>query len=117
MWTVRHLVVRTGKFLARKEVLVSQEAVRKIEVEKDRVCVEMTRQEVRGSPDIDTHMPLSRRKERELFGHYGWIPYWYPPVTAMFGAPGVYPASSSDEMEKLQEIYGKRILTFAIRLR
>lgn len=103
MWTVRYLIVRTGKFLAGKEVLVAPEAVRKAEPEKDRIYVEMTRQEVRDSPDIDTHMPLSRRKELELFRHYGWMPYWYPPVPAMSGTPHIPSALSFKEAEKLQD--------------
>jgi hypothetical protein len=103
MWTVRYLVVRTGKFLAGKEVLVAPEAVRKVDAKEESVLVDMTRQEVRDSPDIDTHMPLSRRKEVELFNHYGWMPYWYPPGTAMSGVPGFNPLLSSEKMEKLKE--------------
>jgi hypothetical protein len=103
MWTVRYLVVRTGKFLAGKEVLVAPEAVRKVDAEEETVLVDMTMQEVRDSPDIDTHMPLSRRKEVELFNHYGWMPYWYPPVTAISGVPGFNPALSSEKMQKLKE--------------
>jgi hypothetical protein len=32
--------------------------------------------QVEGSPDVDTHQPVSRQMEASLFDYYGWAPYW-----------------------------------------
>ncbi len=32
--------------------------------------------QVKDSPDIDTQRPVSRQVETDVYGHYGWTPYW-----------------------------------------
>ncbi len=38
--------------------------------------VSITREQVKSSPGVDTHMPVSRQHEIDLSGYYGYTPYW-----------------------------------------
>jgi hypothetical protein len=67
-----------------------------------RLPVSITKEQVRNSPDIDTHKPVSRQHELEYFEYYGYPYYWgggglwggglYPgmifPCYAGFSSPG-----------------------------
>lgn len=78
-WTVRYLVVDTGGWLSGRQVLISPMAVRSVDTAGERVIVNLTREQVERSPDIDTHRPVSRQHEVALLQHYGFPAYWYGP--------------------------------------
>lgn len=75
-WTVRHIVVDLGKWLPGRRVLISPAAVLEIDDERNSVRVNLTKDRVRESPDIDTDKPVSRQQEITLHRHYGYAPYW-----------------------------------------
>lgn len=75
-WTVRYLVVDTGKWLPGRKVLVSPFAVRGIGWTPRHLDVGLTREHVKGSPDIDTDKPVSRQHETAYFDYYGYPYYW-----------------------------------------
>ena len=75
-WTVRYLVVETGRWLKRKRVLVSAAIVTQTGWERRKFCVPLTQEQVRHSPPIDTDAPVSRQHEIEMQNHYGWPAYW-----------------------------------------
>jgi sporulation protein YlmC with PRC-barrel domain len=75
-WTVRHIVVDLGTWLAGRRVLISPAAVLEIDDERNTVRVNLTKEKVRASPDIDTEKPVSRQQEITLHRHYGYAPYW-----------------------------------------
>lgn len=76
-WTIRYLVVDAGTWLAGREVLISPYAVRQPLGSHQRLHVALTQQQVKDSPDVDTHQPVSRQHERELLGYYAYPEYWY----------------------------------------
>lgn len=76
-WKVRYVVVAAGGWMNRREVLISTDAVREIVDAASELRVEMTREVVYASPDIDTDKPVTRQKEILLADHYGWKPYWH----------------------------------------
>jgi uncharacterized protein YrrD len=78
-WTVRYLVVNTGAWLFRHEVLVSPISIEKVERAKNQVLVNLTRDQVKDSPDIDTHKPVSRLHETAFMDYYGYPYYWGGP--------------------------------------
>ena len=78
-WTVRYLVVDTGGWLSGRKVLISPMAIRGIDIDGEHVIVDLTREEVERSPDIDTHRPVSRQHEIALLQYYGYPSYWYGP--------------------------------------
>jgi hypothetical protein len=40
------------------------------------VIVLLSRQQVKDSPDVDTHQPISRQEEANFLAYYGNSPYW-----------------------------------------
>lgn len=75
-WTVRYLVVDTGKWLPGKLVLISPASVERLEAGRDRIPVRLTRAQIENSPPIEKDMPVSRQKEMELSKYYRWPEYW-----------------------------------------
>ncbi|MCB2030747.1 MAG: PRC-barrel domain-containing protein [Burkholderiaceae bacterium] len=84
-WTVRYLVVRTGGWLLGRKVLLAPSVVRGVNVAREQIAVELTREQVENSPPMDSEQPVSRHHESQLHKHYGWTPYW---VGGNFGALG-----------------------------
>ena len=75
-WTIRYLVVDTGNWLTGRKVLISPYSIRTPLTEGGLIDVSLTREQVRNSPDIDTHRPVSRRHERDYLTYYGYPSYW-----------------------------------------
>jgi len=75
-WSVRWLVVATGGFFNRREVLLPTAAVTHLSADEKQFSVDLTMQQVKDSPDVDTDLPVSRQTERMLYDSYGWSPYW-----------------------------------------
>jgi len=76
-WEIRYLVVRTGGWLDRRRVLISTVALkREPDLRARAMPVNLTREQVRNSPDIDTAKTVTRAHEIELHEHYAWPLYW-----------------------------------------
>jgi uncharacterized protein YrrD len=77
-WIVRYYVVDTGKWMPGRKVLIPPHETRHAAGPNEGFPVNLTREQVQKSPDIDTDRPVSRRAELVLYRHYGWTPYWFP---------------------------------------
>jgi hypothetical protein len=89
-WTVRYVVVDTGKWLRGRLVLIPLWALHVPNWEQVRIPVRLTREQVEHSPDIDTHRPVSRRVEAGSLTYYGYPPYWAgPALWGVVPAPGL----------------------------
>ncbi|MGE5297225.1 MAG: PRC-barrel domain containing protein [Solirubrobacterales bacterium] len=75
-WTIRYLVVDTGRWLPGRKVLIAPTALGRSEGQGPVLPVNLTKEQVRNSPDIDTDKPVSRQREAELRKYYDWAPYW-----------------------------------------
>lgn len=75
-WAIRHLVVATGGWLRGREVLVSPHAVDRLDLERRRVEVRLTREQVEHAPGIETALPVSRQQEIAHHDYYGYPYYW-----------------------------------------
>ena len=75
-WTIRYLVLKTETWLLGRKVLISPVAFIKDRCIPGVFEVNLTREQVRNSPGIDTDKPVSRQQEIELYGHYAWQGYW-----------------------------------------
>jgi len=75
-WVVRYLVVGTGSWLSDRKVLLSPMALGAPNSELHAISAQLTREQVRNSPGIDTDRPVSRQHEVELAGYYGYPDYW-----------------------------------------
>jgi sporulation protein YlmC with PRC-barrel domain len=91
-WTIRWLVVDTGTWLTGRRVLLPPSALGHPNAETQTFPVRLTRAQIEASPELDTHLPVSRQFETSTYDYYGWSPYWgsgyYPGGYGMFdGAP------------------------------
>jgi hypothetical protein len=75
-WAVRYLVIDTGSWLPGRKVLIAPAALGKPEGQMEVFPIELTREQIKNSPDIDTEKPVSRQQEIELHKYYNWAPYW-----------------------------------------
>ena len=75
-WAVRYLVVETGSWLDRRQVLISPIAIQQPDWAGRMLPMSITQAQVRHCPDIDTDRPVSRPQETDHLGHYGYPVYW-----------------------------------------
>lgn len=75
-YKIRYLIVKTGNWLSGRKVLISPATVSKQPWKNGIFSVNLTKEQVKNSPDIDTDKPVSRQQEIELYGHYQWQNYW-----------------------------------------
>jgi len=93
-WTIRYLIVETGNWLFGRKVLISPQALLTPEWGKEVFPINLTREQIKKSPDIDTEKPVSRQQEIELNEHYPWSGYWAG------GFYGGVPITVSQELQK-----------------
>jgi len=93
-WAVRYLVVDTSKWLRGRKVLISPAAMESWDEIHELLRLNLTREQIRKSPNFDTDRPVSRQMVVELAKYYGWpaapgpvVPQLIPP----FGIGPVYP--------------------------
>lgn len=75
-WTIRYVVVDTGRWLPGQQVLLAPAEVKDTDVAARMLAVSLTRQQIENAPNVETDLPVSRQKESELAAYYGWEPYW-----------------------------------------
>jgi len=75
-WTARYIVVKTGGWLTGRKVLVSPISFGVFDWNKRTINVNLTRERIENSPDIDTNEPVSRQFERDYFDYHVWPYYW-----------------------------------------
>jgi hypothetical protein len=67
---IRYLVVETGKWLSHRSVLISPRAISQPDWSEKIFPAAITQEQVKNSPSIDTHKPVSRQHE---IGYLDWI--------------------------------------------
>jgi hypothetical protein len=73
---MRWLVVDAGSWLTDRKVLIHPSAIKTGELLRGDLRLGLTMAQVRASPDIDQHQPVSRQMEASLYGFYGLDPFW-----------------------------------------
>ena len=84
-WNIRYCVAETGRWLQSRKVLISPVVLDAYDADRRLFPVDLTMEQVRNSPSIDTNLPVSRQREAELREYYGWPDYW----DGAFGPNGV----------------------------
>lgn len=100
-WTIRYLVVDTGNWLSGRKVLISPEAVIMPNWHLNTFLVNLTMDQVKHSPDINTEKSVSHQHEIELHKHYSWGSYWGN--MGLSGMTSLFPISIEEEIEKENE--------------
>lgn len=75
-WTVRYVVAETGTWLTSRQVLFSPHAFGDVQSSEKKLSVNLTREQIAGSPALEWHQPVSRQFEEAYHRYYGWPSYW-----------------------------------------
>jgi uncharacterized protein YrrD len=94
-WTIRYMVAETGTWLSGRKVLISLVTLGKSDWKSRTFSVNLTCDQVRKSPDIDTERPVYRQHEVELHEYYQWPRYWEGAYGGTFGITP-YPLFEND---------------------
>ena len=82
---VRYFEANTGKWLFGRLVLLSPVSINTIKDKEDRIEVSLSKKEIKGSPALATHEPVSMQYEQDLHAYFGWPYYWSD--NGMMGTP------------------------------
>jgi len=105
-WAIRYLIVDTGKWLSGRRVLISPMSVIHLDLAAARVDVALTKRQVEHSPEIDTHLPVSRQHEATFLGYYGYPYYWGGPY--LWG-PAFFPAGLGVSEKRSAEALAEKV--------
>jgi hypothetical protein len=94
-------VIDTGKWLPGRKVLIVPAAISQPWHGEKTLAVNLTKEQIRSSPDIDTAEPISRKAEQLLYSHYDWVPYWIAPE--MTPSPPTIASSVEERREAIKE--------------
>jgi hypothetical protein len=76
-WGVRYMVADTNKWLpGGRKILISPISLCAPKWEEHQFPINLTREEVKNSPALDEHQPISHLYESELFKYYGYGNHW-----------------------------------------
>ncbi|MFN2329133.1 MAG: PRC-barrel domain-containing protein [Chromatocurvus sp.] len=75
-WQTRYFVVETGSWLLGRDVLIVPSVVTGIDTEGKRLEVDLSREQIREAPPVETQLPVSQHYEQEYYRYYDWEPYW-----------------------------------------
>ena len=103
-WEIRYLIVETGGWLSGRKVLISPVALKTPFWDAESFPVNLSKEQVKNSPDVNTDKPVSRQQEHDLHSHYSW-PYNDKPNIAdtAAGMIGELPALTIPSEEKRDE--------------
>jgi hypothetical protein len=75
-WVLRYVIVDTRNWWPGRKVLVGTRWFHAIDWSERRVSVDLTRAQVKSSPEYDPAAATARGYEEQLHAHYGLPPYW-----------------------------------------
>jgi sporulation protein YlmC with PRC-barrel domain len=75
-WEVRYLVIDTSNWWFGKRVLIAPQWASRISWEKKIVYIEMSRDSIEHSPELDPSLVINREYETHLYANFGRPAYW-----------------------------------------
>ncbi|MDQ6905099.1 MAG: PRC-barrel domain-containing protein [Bacteroidota bacterium] len=91
-WMIRYLVLKTGNWFLYRKVLIAPQAIINKNAPYGVLPVNLSKNQIRTSPDVDTNKPVSRQQDMQLYGHYAWQRY---------GGSGFYAGGSAAAMDNV----------------
>jgi len=76
IWAIRYLIIDTRKWWPGKKVLVSPQWIERVSWSESKVFVNLTRENIRQSPEYTEESLLTRDYEAGLHRHYNRQGYW-----------------------------------------
>jgi len=89
-WPVRYVVVDTGRWLPGRSVLLVPSTIQGFDDANKDLLTQLSKDQVKNSPDIDTDKPVSRQHEERLHSYYGWPFYWGAGILPTTEVPGMH---------------------------
>jgi hypothetical protein len=81
-WAIRYLIINTGNIFTGRKVLISPQWIDRISWDDSVVYINLTKENIKQSPEYSEESGLTRDYEASLFGYYKKTPYWSAePVT------------------------------------
>lgn len=106
---VRWVVVDTGTWLPGRKVLLPPSALGAPDTDVREYPVDLDKEQIKDAPGLASDKPVSRQMETDIYGYYGWTPYWYggfgypaPGGMVPTGAMPVTPPASSEDPQNVQ---------------
>lgn len=106
---VRWVVVDTGTWLPGRKVLLPPSALGEPDTDVREYPVDLDKGQIEDAPGLASDKPVSRQLETDIYGYYGWTPYWYggfgypaPGGMVPAGAMPVTPPASSEDPQTVQ---------------
>jgi sporulation protein YlmC with PRC-barrel domain len=100
-WTTRYLVIDTGPWFLGDKVLVVPSALGKPNWAAESFPVDLTREQIKESPNVNTALPISKQKQIALHEYFRWPSYWNTAAPISTSAlPSVTPTFKNDTPEK-----------------
>ncbi len=96
-WRSRWIAVDTGGWLTGRRVLIHPSAFSTVDHDAKVMRVNLTQQQVKNSPTIDEHQPITIETERSQYQYYSWDPFWGDSTIGMM--PGGPLAGSAQMIE------------------
>lgn len=84
-WKIRYMVAKTGTWLSGRKVLIGLVALGIPDWGSGTFAVNLSCEQVKNSPSIDTEMPVCRQHENDLHDYYKWPTYWASGYGGTFG--------------------------------
>jgi hypothetical protein len=75
-WTIRYMLVGTRNWLPGRKVLVAPAWIKSVYWVESKVNVDLTREQIKNSPEYDPTVPVDREYETHLVEFYGLSKYW-----------------------------------------
>ena len=75
-WVIRYLVADTRNWWPGKKVLLPPAWATNVDWARSSVHVNLAREVIKGAPEYDPSVPISRGYEASLFDYYSRQPYW-----------------------------------------
>jgi hypothetical protein len=81
-WAIRYMEIDTRNWWPGKKVLIAPQWIENVSWEKSKVFVDLTLDTIKGAPEYDPTVGISRDYERRLFEHHHREAYWQNEVPA-----------------------------------
>ena len=111
-WTIRYLVVETGGWLSRHQVLLPT-ASAAWHTEQDSLTVDASKDGVEKSPDISLQKPVSREAELLLGKYWQWTPYWTEAPLTDEMAANIDSEATSNTKAQMQDLVQSHLRSVA----
>ncbi len=99
-WIIRYLIVKTGSWLSGRKVLLSPTGMTGIDWQRKLIMTNLTTDQIKNSPEIDTDKPVSRQHEMDLYRYYPWGGYYWGGGIGISGMAMSYPVGLNNAIEE-----------------